>query len=85
MKRLGSSTATCESFLMTALRGELTCLRSVQQFLDTDLMGEAETEKILHGSAAHEHVKRLGADGSSKELAERSDVVRVLEAAQTLH
>lgn len=48
-------------------------------------MGEAEAEKILHGSATHEHVKRLGPDGTSKETAERADVVRILEAAQTLH
>ena len=60
-------------------------MNSIQKFLDTDLLPSSESEKVLTGSSAHEHVSRLSADGSLTEPAERGDVARVLEAAAGLH
>lgn len=59
-------------------------LRSVQKFLDTDLLPSSEIERILTGTNSHERVSRLDKDGS-KVPAERADVARVLEAAAGLH
>ena len=59
-------------------------LRSIQKFLDTNLLPTSDADKILTGTNTHEHISRIGQDGS-RELAERADVARVLEAAAGLH
>ncbi|KAK8849708.1 hypothetical protein IAR55_005043 [Kwoniella newhampshirensis] len=55
----------------------------VQKFLDTDIFSVSESEKVLKGASALEHVSKLGNNG--KEPAERGDVVRILEAAAGMH
>ncbi|WRT69742.1 uncharacterized protein IL334_006733 [Kwoniella shivajii] len=55
----------------------------VQKFLDTSLFSPEESEKILKGSNTHEQVSKISSSG--KQVAERGDVVRVLEAASGMH
>ncbi|WWC95424.1 hypothetical protein V866_002287 [Kwoniella sp. B9012] len=56
----------------------------VQKFLNTNLLSPEESEKIIHGSNSHEHISRISGNGQ-KESADRSDVVRILEAASGMH
>ncbi|OCF61827.1 hypothetical protein L486_01489 [Kwoniella mangroviensis CBS 10435] len=56
----------------------------VQKFLNTNLFSPEESEKIIHGSNSHEHISRISGSGQ-KEPADRSDVVRILEAASGMH
>ncbi|WWD20338.1 hypothetical protein CI109_104814 [Kwoniella shandongensis] len=55
----------------------------VQKFLDSEVFSASESEKIIKGGSALEHVCKIGSSG--KEVAERGDVVRVLEAAAGMH
>lgn len=63
---------------------ELHLQASVQAFLKPEGMSQTESERILKGGSVHEHVGRLS-DGGKKEIAERGDVVRLLEAVAGFH
>jgi len=53
--------------------------------MNADLLPSSEQEKVLSGTNQHERVTRSAGDGKAREVAERGDVVRVLEAVAGMH
>ncbi|WWC92848.1 uncharacterized protein L201_007809 [Kwoniella dendrophila CBS 6074] len=56
----------------------------VQKFLNTDLFPSEESERIIKGSNTHEQIIKINENGQ-KEPADRSDVIRILEAVGGMH